>query len=141
MPKNRKRRSARRSVFADDMAARRKHKEAMGTSSMEDRIIAGHTDVLQNVEFALIQCYRRNERIDDATIAQALECAILLEQPQNELIDGLIASLSWARQMRDDIADDIWRDAMRTVLRSVDRHSNLKPGRRDYIDFVRPLVS
>ncbi|GAG34969.1 unnamed protein product, partial [marine sediment metagenome] len=39
-----------------------------------------------------------------------------------------------------DIPDDIWRDGLRTVLESVHRHSSLKPGSRDYLDFVSDYV-
>jgi len=130
----------RRNVFAREIAAKRRHKKAIGTSSMEDRMIENYQDVLQNIEFTLIECYRENNEIDDATIALALRCAILSEQPQNDLADGLVDALAQAREIREDVSDDLWCDCMRTVLRSVDRHSNLKPGKRDYIHFVSPYI-
>jgi len=34
------------------------------------------------------------------------------------------------------VSDDVWRDGLRTVLQSVHRHSDLRPGSRAYLDFV-----
>jgi uncharacterized alpha-E superfamily protein len=99
-----------------------------------------YQDVLQNIEFALIQNYQQCKDIDDNIIARSLECSILWEVPENRLVQELRNSLSDIRNMRTDISDDIWQDCLRTVLQSVHRHSNLKQGRRDYIEFVTPFL-
>ncbi|HUT46116.1 MAG TPA: hypothetical protein VMX36_07500 [Sedimentisphaerales bacterium] len=44
------------------------------------------------------------------------------------------------RRFRSDVSDDIWRDGLRTVLQSVQRHSNLRPGEREYLDFVSDFI-
>lgn len=140
MVKGKSRRRGRRMVFAEKLKAKRKRKEAMGTSSMEDRMIENHRDILQNIEFALLQCYRENNKIDDAAIADALQCAILSQQPNSKQTENIVEALTEMRQVREDISDELWLDGMRTVLRSVDRHSNLKAGKRDYIDFASQFI-
>jgi len=44
------------------------------------------------------------------------------------------------RLFRSDVSDEIWRDGLRTVLQSVHRHSYLRPGETEYLDFVCEFI-
>ncbi len=99
-----------------------------------------HLDVLQNIEFALVSGYRSERSIDDCIVADALIAAILDAEPEDSRARSLNESMESIRELRSDVPDDIWRDGMRTVLESVHRHSSLKPGSRDYLDFVSDFV-
>ncbi len=134
-------RSARRSnVFVRQMKEKKKTKEVLGTWELTQRMIEQHQDLLQNIEFALVTAYRENTAIDDATMAKALKNLILSQPPGGEPEQKLTEALTEVREMRSDITDNIWRDGLRTVLQSIDRHSNLKPGKRDYIEFISRYV-
>jgi len=102
-----------------------------------------HADVLQNIEFALVQCARDDSSIDDRLIDQALRiCISQSELPED--IDSRVARLCQTvtsiRSLREDVADDIWIAGLRTVDESVRRHSDLKPGETEYLDFVQQYV-
>ena len=99
-----------------------------------------HLDVLQNIEFFLVSGYRSDQSIDDCIVADALIAAILDAEPEDSRARSLNENLENIRELRPDIPDDIWRDGLRTVLESVHRHSSLKPGSRDYLDFVSDYV-
>ena len=135
-----KKREKRKKALYRQIAVQNQTRELLGTHKMEDRMIYGHQDVLQNIEFALISGYRNDNAIDDSAIADALKAAILSLEPGNERSASLVDGLAGIRHMRADIDDDLWRDGLRTVLRSVRRHSDLQPGSRDYIHFVSPFV-
>jgi len=135
-----KRKGRRRNVFVREMAARKQMKKILGTWELTEWMTEDHQDVLQNIEFALVSVYRANKKIDDAAMGEALKCAILSELPAATPVEELVQALAEIREVRSDISDDIWRNGLRVVLQSVHRHSNLKPGRRDYIDFVSQYV-
>lgn len=42
--------------------------------------------------------------------------------------------------MRDDVAPEVWQDALRVVDQSVRDHSSLRRGDRSYLEFVQPYV-
>src|SRR3972149_4018287 len=112
-----------------------------GSKIMQDsgkllkRMRRDHLDVLQNIEFVLIRNYREDNTINDHIVEVALRAAINSDVPKDDCAQLLNRELETIRQFRSDVSDDIWRDALRTVLQSVHRHSNLKPGSRDYLDF------
>jgi hypothetical protein len=99
-----------------------------------------HLDVLQNIEFTLIQRCREDDIIDDHIIAEALKATIDNVVPQNERAASIKNSLQGIREIRSDVPDDIWRDGLRTVLQSVHKHSSLKPGSRGYLNFVSDFI-
>ena len=99
-----------------------------------------HLDVLQNIEFVLVSGYRSERSIDDRIVADVLIAAILDAEPEDIRARSLNESMENIHMLRSDISDDIWRDGLRTVLESVHRHSSLKPGSRDYLDFVSDYV-
>ena len=99
-----------------------------------------HVDILQNIEFTLISDYREDRSIDDRIIANTLKAAIRGEEPEESRSQKLNDSLEGMREFRSDVPDDLWRDGFRTVLQSVHRHSNLRPGERNYIYFVSDFI-
>ncbi|HUU68811.1 MAG TPA: hypothetical protein VM186_04770 [Planctomycetota bacterium] len=99
-----------------------------------------HTDVLQNIEFALMINCREVDGIDDRAALAALEAALHNRQPNDPIVEGLVGSLNHARRLRDEIPDDIWRDCLRVVIGSVHRHSSLKPGDVGYLSFVAEFI-
>jgi hypothetical protein len=101
-----------------------------------------HLDVLQNIESTLVTCARKDPSIDDSSIDRALG---LMQHPESEndsdpRVLRLSEFLDAVRALREDVPDNIWRAALRTVQESVRRHSNLGPGEKTYIRFVEPYV-
>jgi hypothetical protein len=98
-----------------------------------------HLDVLQNIEFTLVQEARNDPKIDDATIDQALgNCLDQTNLPADA--DSRVVRLCFMRDVREDVSDELWRAGLRTVRKSVRTHSSLAPGDTGYLDFVRPYV-
>lgn len=115
-------------------------KEAPGSDKLLKRMTRDHQDVLQNIEFILVSGYRDDDRIDDRIIADALKAAISGDTAEDALAESLNKDLAETRQLNSDVSDDIWRDGLRTVLQSVQRHSNLSPGEREYLNFVSDFI-
>lgn len=111
-----------------------------GSHKLLKRMRRDHLDVLQNIEFTLIQRCREDDIIDDHIIAEALKATIDNVVPQNERAASIKNSLQGIREIRSDVPDDIWRDGLRTVLQSVHKHSSLKPGSRGYLNFVSDFI-
>jgi hypothetical protein len=115
-------------------------KEAPGSGKLLKRMTRDHQDVLQNIEFVLVSRYREDGRIDDRIVANALKAAIRGDTADDALAGLLNEELEEMRLFCSDVSDDIWRDGLRTVLQSVQRHSNLRPGEREYLDFVCDFI-
>jgi len=116
-------------------------KEVMrGSHKLLKRMRRDHLDLLQNIEFILIKRYQEDSTIDDRLVAEVLKAAIDSNAPQDEQAASIKESLQGIRELRSDVSDDIWRDGLRTVLQSVHRHSDLKPGSTYYLDFVSEFV-
>jgi hypothetical protein len=115
-------------------------KEAPGSGKLLKRMTRDHQDVLQDIEFVFISRYREDGRIDDRIISNALKAAIGGDTAENALAESLNKDLEGVRLFRSDVSDEIWRDGLRTVLQSVQRHSNLRPGEREYLDFVSYFI-
>jgi len=99
-----------------------------------------HTDVLQNIEFILVNAYRVNEAVDDQIVAAVLKAAIAGQHPEGKLTGILFDRLEAMRQQRSDVSDDIWTNGLKVVLKSVGTHSQAHSGDTDYLDFVAPFV-
>ena len=104
------------------------------------RMIDENIDVLQNVEFALLNGYRHNRKVDDRAVAEALRTAIAGGETADETARQLVESLAAVRHLRGDISDQLWTDALKVVLESVGNHSTLHPGDRGYLEFVSAFV-
>jgi hypothetical protein len=115
-------------------------REAPGSGKLLKRMVRDHQDVLQNIEFVFISRYREDPSIDDRIVANALKTAIHGDMAEDTLAESLNKDLEGERLLRSDVSDEIWRDGLRTVLQSVQRHSYLRPGEREYLDFVSGFI-
>ena len=136
----RRKRAAQKKANIRLMSLHRGMKETKGSNKLLKRMIRDHLDVLQNIEFVFISWYCENHCIDDCIIAEALKAAIHDDTAENALAESLNKELHEVRLFRSDVSDDIWRDGLRSVLQSVHRHSNLRSGEREYIDFVSDFI-
>lgn len=122
------------------MALQSERRATLGPRKLMKHMVHSHLDVLQNIEFVLVSRYREDESIDDRNVADALKAAIFDTVPDDAQAQSLHEGLAGIREIRSDISDDIWQDGLRTILQSVHRHSSVKPGSRDYLDFVSDFV-
>ncbi len=122
------------------MASQKKFGAKLRPQKSMKHMTRDHLDVLQNIEFVLVSGYRSDRSIDDRIVADVLIAAILDAEPEDIRARSLNESLENIRVLRSDISDDLWRDGLRTVLESVHRHSSLRPGAKDYLDFVSDYV-
>ncbi len=99
-----------------------------------------HLDLLQNIEFVLVNAYRNDNSVDDVVIQNALQ-KLMYDKPCVDPRSQLIVDqLHQIREMRSDISDNIWEEALRMILESVHNHSSLTPGSRGYLDFVSDFI-
>jgi uncharacterized alpha-E superfamily protein len=136
----RKKRAAQKKTNIRRMALHGGLKETAATGKLLKRMTRDHVDVLQNIEFAMISAYEKDGSIDDRIIAEVLHAAIRDEEPESARAQSLNEELEEMRNLRADVTEDIWRDGLRTVLQSVQRHSDLRPGERNYLDFVSGFI-
>ena len=115
-------------------------KEAPGSGKLLKRMVRDHQDLLQNIEFVFISRYREDRRIDDRIVADTLKAALHGDTAEDALAELLNKGLDKIRRFRSDVSDEIWRDGLLTVLQSIQRHSNLRPGEREYLDFVSDFI-
>jgi hypothetical protein len=102
-----------------------------------------HLDVLQNIEFFLVQITRQDPIFDDRMIDQALRCCIKGTNPPDDAdfrVAMLIKTLETLRERRRDVNDETWTAALRKVDESVQLHSSLTPGEKSYLQFVEGFV-
>jgi len=136
----RRKRAARKKANISLMSLPGRSKESQVSGNLLKRMVRDHQDILQNIEFVLVSAYRNDQSIDDRIVAEALKAAIRNEAAEDALAESLNEGLEETRLFRSDVSDDIWRDGLRTVLQSVHRHSNLRPGEREYLDFVCDFI-
>jgi hypothetical protein len=116
------------------------YKSNLSAGKLLKRMSRDHEDVLQNIEFFLVQCYRQDPEIDDRAVDAALQAYLNNSEPEDEKVGILLDALDTVREFRSDVDDEVWRDAVRTVRDSVRRHSSRRPGETGYLDFVAPFV-
>jgi hypothetical protein len=104
------------------------------------KMTTDHADVLQNIEFILVEAYRENEDVDDPVVASVLKAAIIDQRPAGELTGMIFDRLDAIREQRDDVSDEIWTSGLKVVLESVRTHSDMQAGDTGYLDFVSPYV-
>ena len=136
----RRKRAAQKKANIRLMALNSKNRETLVPRKLFKRMTKDHQDVLQNIEYVLVSQYREDRRIDDCIVAYALKAAIRGDMAENDLAESLNKELGEMRQFRSDVSDDIWRDGLRIVLQSVERHSNFRPGEQEYLDFVSDFI-
>ena len=108
--------------------------------SLEQRIVRSNADVLQNVEFSLVNAANESDEVDDYVVEQILRHAIKGDSPEHPTIRRGMDLLAAVRELRSDIADDLWQNALRVVYASLQRHSSCRPGDTSYLDFVSRFV-
>jgi hypothetical protein len=136
----RRKRAAQKKANVRLMALHSKDREILGPRKLLKRMSRDHLDVLQNIEFILISRYREDRRINDRIVADALKAAIRGDTAEDALAESLNKDLEEMCLFRSDVSDDIWRDGLRTVLQSVHRHSSLRLGEQEYLDFVSDFI-
>jgi hypothetical protein len=136
----RRKRAAQKKANIRLMSLHNGMKESPGSGKLLKRMAKDHLDVLQDIEFIFISRYREDRRIDDRIVANTLKAAIHGDTAEVALAESLNKDLEEMRLFRSDVSDDIWRDGLRTVLQSVNRHSTLRPGEREYLDFVSDFI-
>jgi hypothetical protein len=116
---------------------------AESSSKLLRRMPEEYPDVLENIEFCLVQAWRDDPQVDDAAADGALRRALAGESAdstKNDQIGRALTALEAMRHLRGEITDDVWRDCLLTVKQSVHRHSSCAPGERKYLHFVSPFV-
>jgi uncharacterized alpha-E superfamily protein len=136
----RKQRAARKKANMRLMSLHSGMKETPESRKLMKRMVRDHQDILQNIEFVLVSRYREDHRIDDRIVADALKAAIRDDTAEDALAESMNKALENMRLLHSDISGDVWRDGLRTVLQSVHRHSYLRPGEREYLDFVCDFI-
>jgi hypothetical protein len=111
------------------------------TGYSEKRMTRDHVDLLENVEFALINTDRNNPDIDDRVCMDALRALLHGHEPADDRVEQAVGQLRAIRELRADTPDALWTAALRVVIRSIRRHSTLKPGDRGYLDFVGHFIA
>jgi hypothetical protein len=99
-----------------------------------------HLDVLQNIEFVLVEAHRADPKVDDRIVHEALSATLSRKTVDDPDVAELVALLDNMRIIREDVGDDVWRAAIKLVDDSVRRHSDLAPGNTAYLLFVSKYV-
>ena len=133
-----KRKLPRRLFKAPDRVSSYQH-DRSSTSRMK-QMSREHLDVLQNIEFSLVSGYRKDPSIDDRAVLEALGASLSNREPGEQPVSGLVMALRAMREYREDITDDVWREALHVIVDSVKRHSELRPGETSYLSFADRFV-
>ena len=105
-----------------------------------EQMASEHQDVLQNIEFVLVNEHRADPTIDDRHVDAALKTALGGAEPEDSRAIDLAEQLASIRQMREDVPEPVWLECLRVVQQSVKRHSNLRPGERTYLSFAERFI-
>ncbi len=108
--------------------------------SVERRMVRNHSDLLQNIEFALVNAASESREVDDPCIERILRHAITQRACEDPIVNSALDSLAAIRQLRDGVSGDLWSNALRVVYSSLKRHSNCEPGETSYLRFVSRFV-
>ena len=88
----------------------------------------------------MVQHYRERKGIDDRTVFRALRAALSGIELRSESENSVVKSLKAFRELRSDVSDDVWEDALLVVMQSAQRHSGLTPGATDYLEFASEFI-
>ena len=110
------------------------------THAVEQRMLRDHADVLQNVEFSLVNAAKDSGEIDDHCVKRILLNAIQGKSSEDPIVEWALNLLAAVRDQRRDVSDDLWRDALRVIYASLHRHSSCEPGDTFYLRFVSRYV-
>jgi hypothetical protein len=101
-----------------------------------DEITTRHADLLEDIEYTLLICASENEKVDDAAIHVALVATMRGDPPDHPSPWAIFAELKRLRNEREEVAADVWLDALRVVDQSVRDHSGLRRGEASYLAFI-----
>lgn len=106
------------------------------------RVAGCHVDLLQNIESAILDCCRRDldNGIDDASVLKSLRQFLLGKKPADSPQGLVVEALNAVREFRSEVPDELFRDAVRVVMASVETHSTLARGETSYLDFVQDFL-
>jgi hypothetical protein len=99
-------------------------------------VSAEYVEVLEQIEFVLLERYRGDPEMDDLTASAALRATLCDAEPVETRIAELTSELMTIREFRATVSDEIWRDALSVVDDSIHRHSQLAPGEQSYLAFA-----
>jgi hypothetical protein len=116
------------------------YKEGASSIKRMMRASRDHLDILQNIEFMLVETHREHPEIDDRDVRDALRAALNGTGSESFQVTVLILALTAVRENRDDVSDDVWRKCLRVVEESVERHSTFRLGETSYLDFAAKYV-
>jgi len=105
-----------------------------------EEMTENHVDVLENIEFAIVNTWRNDQRIDDKEVAAALKSLIKEEAAKNEMAGRIIKAIENTRLIRADVSDEIWIKGLKVVLESVYTHSEAEEGDRFYLEFAEMFI-
>jgi len=109
------------------------------------RMVNNYQDLLQNIEHFVVDAYRsdRSDEIDDRAVMEGYRRTLLGNRPGPSPAGRIVEAVTEARVMRDrcaPVADELWHDAIRALMRSVKNNSDLDAGETSYLDFVGRFV-
>jgi hypothetical protein len=99
-------------------------------------ITTHHADLLANIEGTILETARDVTGLCDHWTHLGLIGAMRDDMPDHPCSLMLYEAIKKLRQGRDDVADDLWLDALRVVDQSVRDHSSLRHGDRSYLSFI-----
>jgi len=108
--------------------------------SLKRKITGEYTDLLQNIEFAIVSCWDLDSGVNDLVVHQAVRAVILDELPAENSSQRVVLALRKIRDFREDIPEEIWTDALRVIIDSVKFHSTLREDSSEYLEFVSNFV-
>lgn len=112
----------------------------IGVRAMQ-RMARDHLDVLQNIEFSLVEVWEEDPTFDDAAALAALTAAGLGDTTADDpRVQRALSLLGNIRQMRSDVDETTWQNALRVVIDSVRTHSQFRPGEVSYLAFVANYI-
>lgn len=106
----------------------------------EKKMQRDYFDVLQNIEFVLLDYYREDADVDDRLCRDVLRAALAGRAPTSEPARWILEGLNDVRAQRDDVPDDVWAAGLTAILKSVRRHSTFLPGEQSYLAFVSQFM-
>lgn len=119
---------------------RRPYQREENPHALFRKMTRDHTDVLQNIEFAIVTAWREHPEIDDRAVAHALKSAIAETEPAGKLAEVVADALENTKLLRGEMDENLWGAGLKVVLESVHTHSEMQPGDTDYLDFVRAYI-
>ena len=119
---------------------RRPFQERENPHALLRKMTRDHVDVLENIEFVLVQAWREHPEIDDCLVEDALSAAIAEDTASDPISEMLLKQLDNIRLIRCDVDDKIWKAGLQVVLKSVHTHSDAMQGDRQYLEFVNKFI-